>query len=270
MTWVRPGHTSLALTDISLLAVRVSGALWATPSDGVRLGDQTRLTATDGVSSKINSTHSSWTTWRWITGVWLLHTPLSLAHISLLAVRVNDTLWAAASDGVRLRDQSRLTGADGVAMLVDIAPGARSTRIGLARVRLGHTPQISADHSHPAVRVNLTLWLAAGDGVWVGGEARDTSTLRVAVSVDSTQGARSTGGWVAGINRPWWPHTQMTRSSSKPVMEDHRRIWNLLHRSTSINRRPKRDEARNAGADGVTSTIDNALSGGSTWRWVTW
>ena len=50
MTWVWSGNTPLTLTHISSLTVWVSGALWSTPTDGVRLGDQSWLTPTDGVT----------------------------------------------------------------------------------------------------------------------------------------------------------------------------------------------------------------------------
>jgi len=59
LTRVWSGNTSLTLTHVSSLTVWVSGALWSTPGDGVRLGDQSWLTPTDGVTSKVDSTHSS-------------------------------------------------------------------------------------------------------------------------------------------------------------------------------------------------------------------
>ena len=50
LTRVWSGNTPLTLTHISSLTVWVSGALWSTPGDGVRLGDQSWLTPTDGVT----------------------------------------------------------------------------------------------------------------------------------------------------------------------------------------------------------------------------
>ena len=50
ITRVRPGYTSLALTDVASLTVRVSHTLRATPGDRVGLGDEAGLTPTDWVS----------------------------------------------------------------------------------------------------------------------------------------------------------------------------------------------------------------------------
>ena len=44
-----------------------------------------------------------------------------LADVALLAVWVPHTLWAAASDGVRLRDEAGLAGADRVTCTVVIS-----------------------------------------------------------------------------------------------------------------------------------------------------
>ena len=62
ITRVRPRHTSLALTDIASLTVRVSHTLRATPSDRVGLRDEAGLAGTDGVTSMVDITHSSGTT----------------------------------------------------------------------------------------------------------------------------------------------------------------------------------------------------------------
>ena len=108
--------TSLALANVSLLTVRVNDTLGLTPRDSVGVGDEARLTSTDGVACPGHGAFGSRSTGRRVTRVWLDHTPLALANVSLLAIRVDDALRAAASDGVRLGDEARLTGTDGVAL----------------------------------------------------------------------------------------------------------------------------------------------------------
>ena len=55
-------HTSLALTDVAALTVRVPHTLRATPSDRVRLRDETWLTPTDGIAGPGQGTVGSGTT----------------------------------------------------------------------------------------------------------------------------------------------------------------------------------------------------------------
>ena len=68
-TGVRLLHTSLALTDVAALTIRVSDTLRATPSDSVGFGDKAGLTSTDGVTGPGQSTVGSRTTGRWVTGL---------------------------------------------------------------------------------------------------------------------------------------------------------------------------------------------------------
>ena len=62
-------HTSLALTDIAAATVWVSHTLRTTACDGVRVGDEAWLTSTDGVTGPRQSTVSSGTTGRGVTGL---------------------------------------------------------------------------------------------------------------------------------------------------------------------------------------------------------
>ena len=98
-----------------MLAVGVNDTLRLTPGDGVGVGDEARLTSADGVTIASDGALRSRPARRWVTRVWLHDTSLTLANVSLLAVRVNDTLGPAASDGVGLGDKAGLTGADGIA-----------------------------------------------------------------------------------------------------------------------------------------------------------
>ena len=111
--------TSLALTNVSLLTVRVNDTLWFTSGDGVRVRDEAGLTSTDGVACPGHRALCPRATWRWVTRVWLDHTPLTLANVSLLAIRVDDTLRFTPRDSVRVGDQACLTSTDGITIASD-------------------------------------------------------------------------------------------------------------------------------------------------------
>ena len=49
-----------------------------------------------------------------------------------------------------------------------------------------------------------------------------------------------------------------------PVVEDDGRGWELFRWSAAINRRSKRNEPMDTGADGVTSIVDHTLGAGTT------
>ena len=73
------------------------------------------MASTDGVAIASDTALGSRAAGRWVTRVWLHNTSLALTNVSLLAIRVDDALRPAASDGVRLGDEARLTGTDGIA-----------------------------------------------------------------------------------------------------------------------------------------------------------
>ena len=62
----------------------------------------------DGIANIVDHASSTWTTWGWIARIRLFNATLILAHISSFAVRITDALWSTSSDGVRLRNKSRL------------------------------------------------------------------------------------------------------------------------------------------------------------------
>ena len=115
VTGIRLLDTSLALTNESLLTVRVNDTLGLTPGDGVGVGDEAGLTSADGVTIASDGALGSRSAWRRVTRIWLHDTSLALANVSLLAVGVNDTLRPAASDSVGLGDEAGLTRANRVA-----------------------------------------------------------------------------------------------------------------------------------------------------------
>ena len=71
-------------------------------------------------------------------------------------------------DSVRFGNKTRFTSTNGIASIVNIAPGTWATWVGLTWVWLGHTFVSSAYQTHSTLWVNCTLWLAPSDGVWVG------------------------------------------------------------------------------------------------------
>jgi len=114
LTRVWTWDTSLGLTHVPCVTVWVTCTLRSTASDGIRFGDQTRLTSADGVSSEVNCTDSTRSTGRWIARIRFLNTFLILADVTTLAVGVNDTFRFTSGDGIRVGDETRLTSADGI------------------------------------------------------------------------------------------------------------------------------------------------------------
>jgi len=115
VAWVRLDHTPLALTDVTGLAIGIPNTFRSAASDGVRLGNETGLAATDGVSSKVDRADSSRAAGAWNTGVRLFHALLVLANVTALAVRVSHTFRFAARNSVRVGDQTWFASADGIA-----------------------------------------------------------------------------------------------------------------------------------------------------------
>ena len=68
LTYIWLDNTSLALTDVTTLTIRVPDTLRATPSDRVGLRDEAGLTGTDGVTSLVDIAQGSGTTGARLTG----------------------------------------------------------------------------------------------------------------------------------------------------------------------------------------------------------
>ena len=66
--------------------------------------------------------------------VWLLHTPVVLAHLSIGAVWVRVAFIVTASDGVGLGNKAWLTLADSIVVSIDGASSVRATWMRLAGV----------------------------------------------------------------------------------------------------------------------------------------
>lgn len=115
IAWVWPNNAFLISANKALLAVGVSDTLRPTACDGIGFWDQTRFTAANWVASKVNCTYGSRPTWRWIARIRFFYTLLVLADVASLTIRVNDTFWFAARDGIRVGDESGLATTNGIA-----------------------------------------------------------------------------------------------------------------------------------------------------------
>ena len=169
---VWPGPALVGGADHAAPAVRVSLALSATAGDGVRLGDVGGEAAAHGVPDTVHHTLCVGPAGAWITRVWPLYTPLALADIASLAVRVPDTLRSTPRDGVWLGDQPCLAPADGVSTKVHSAHSSRTAGAWVAGVWLLHTPLVLTDIPLLTVGICDTLRPAACDGVRLRDEAR--------------------------------------------------------------------------------------------------
>ncbi len=176
-------------------------ALRLAAGNSVRIGNKSGWAAADSVSASGDGALRAGAARRGIARIRLRHTPLALAHITVLAVRITDALRLASGDGVRIRDESGLTAADGVT-----AAGHRALRTGtawrgIARIRLWHTPlaQAHVTAAMEALGITHTLWPTPGDGVGLRHETWLTLTDGVAGSVHGTAGARTAGVRRTGV-----------------------------------------------------------------------
>ena len=179
VTRVRLLDTSLILTDVSLLTVRVNDTLRLTPGDSVGVGDEARLTSADGVTRPRYRALRPRSTGRRVTRIGLHNTSLALTDVSLLTVRIYDALRLTPGDSVGVGDESGLTSADGVTIPSHRALGSGSAGVWIAGVGLDDTSLALADVALLTVRVYDALRAAAGDGVGLGDEAGLTGADRV-------------------------------------------------------------------------------------------
>lgn len=100
----------MVLTNVfASRTIRINDTFRFATGDGVRVGNQTRLTSANGVSRGSNRTNSSRATWTGITGIRSWNTFLLLTNIVSRAIRINDTFRSTTSNGIRLGDQTRFT-----------------------------------------------------------------------------------------------------------------------------------------------------------------
>jgi len=177
---VGPGHALVVLANVAGGAVRVSLALSAAPGDGVRLGDVVGEASADRVAVRGHRALCVRPTWTWVAWVRLDHTPLALTDVTALAIGIPHTFRSTASDGVRLRNETRLATTDGISSKVDRAHSSRAARAWDARVGLLDALLVLTDVTALAVRVSHTLWFAARNSVRVWDQTRFASADGVA------------------------------------------------------------------------------------------
>ena len=219
-------------------------------------------------------------TWRWLTWVRTWHTSLWLTHVSCVTVWVTCTLWSTASDGVRFRDQSWLTSADGVSwqqfhlnmidwwwflLCVTSSPTSKinctysswSTGWWVARIWFLNTFLILADVATTTVRVNDTLRFTSRDGIRVGYQTRLTSADGITWPGYWTVCSRSTWGGVTGVR---FLNTSLVLTNVSPLT-----IW-ISHTLRFTSRDGVRvwDQSRLTSTDGIASSCHWALSSRST------
>lgn len=127
-TWVWGLNTLLVLANKACFTVWIHLTFRLAASDGVWFRNKTFQASTDGIAKLILHTHCSGSTGGGVAGVWFFNTLLVSADISCVTVLVNNALWLAASDGVRVGNQTRLTSANWVSNGVNHANGTGTTR----------------------------------------------------------------------------------------------------------------------------------------------
>ena len=156
---------------------------------------------------EIDSADSTRATGRWVTRIWLLHTSLRLTNKSTTTVGVNDTFRFAARDGIRVRNQTRLTPTDGITRPGHWALGTRTTGWRITWVRLLHTPLTLTNKTSLTIWISDTFWLTSWDCVWVWDQTRLTSADGIASASDWTLSTWSTR---VGVTWIWLDNTSLT------------------------------------------------------------
>jgi len=171
----------------------------ATPSDGVWLGREPSYAGTDWVSKSVGIALCVWPARCGVARVWPRDTLVVLADLTPATVRVSLTLPATPGDCVWLGDIVREAAADWVPGACDHALGVWSAGRGVTWVRLLNTLVVLTDESCAAVRVSLTLSLAAGDCVGHWDVASQAAADWVAQAVGHAAGVGSAGRWVTRV-----------------------------------------------------------------------
>ena len=70
VTRVRFFNTFLVVANITGAAIGINCTFRSASCDGIRFGDQTSQASANGVSKFVRHTHSSGSTWAWVTRIW--------------------------------------------------------------------------------------------------------------------------------------------------------------------------------------------------------
>lgn len=199
ITWVWSRTALVSLANVTGTTICIPFTFMGTASDGVRLGNVGWQASADRVATSCHSALSIRTTGTWITRIRLYNTPLVLAYVTRLTVRINSALGTASSDCVRFRDQPRLTTTKWVTLEIDSADGSLAARRRVAWVRLLHTLLIFTNVSRRTVWIPDTLRSTSGDCVRIGDESWFTPADCVAIAGNRTHCSRTTwsrGAWI--------------------------------------------------------------------------
>jgi len=172
---------------------RSPGLYLGTAGDGVWLGGESWDTGAYWVTKSVNIALCVGATRSRVTWVWSRNTLIVLADITPTTVWVPFTLPPTPSDCVWLGHIVGETPADWVTRAGHHALCVGSAGRGVTRVRLLNTLVVLADIASTAVRISLTLSLAACDGVWHGNKASQAPADRVAQAVSHAPGVGAAG-----------------------------------------------------------------------------
>ena len=172
VTWVRPLYTPLTLANVASIAIIINNTLRATASDSVRLRNEARLAFTDGIVIRTHPACGSRTTGRWVAGIRLLNTLLTLTDVASSTICIYDTFWPTSSDCVWFGNISRQAMANWVSSTVDLTSGSWATGTGIAWIRLLDAFFILTDIARVTVIVSLALRSTTSDCVWLWNQTR--------------------------------------------------------------------------------------------------
>jgi len=235
-------------------------AFSAAASDGIRLGNIGRQTATDRVAGWQDRALSVGTTWRGVARIRFWHTLVVLANITGTTIRITFTFAFASGNCIRHWDEARQTTADRVAKAVLHAHGVGSARGGVTGVGALDALVVGAHVATTAVRVGVALTVTSGYGVRFGDEARVTLTDRVSTLV-CTESVGSTWRWITGVGTD---NTSLVLAYIPLVTV---RIPHTF-RTTSCDGVRFRYKARFTSTNRVTTKVYCTYSSWATWRGI--
>lgn len=169
VTRVRFFNTFLVVANITGATVGINCTFGSASCDGIRFGDQTSQASANGVSKFVRHTHSSGSTWAWVTRIWFQDAFLVFTDVVTgSTIRVNNTLRFAASNGVGVGDQTGFTSANWVSAGSNGANSSRTARAGITRVRSLNTFLLFTNVISGAIGVNNTFGSAPSNGIGFG------------------------------------------------------------------------------------------------------
>jgi len=190
----------LVVANITGAAVGINCTFRSASCDGIRFGDQTSQASANGVSKFVGHTHSSGSTWAWVTRIWFQDAFLVFTDVVTgSTIRVNNTFGFAASNGVGVGDQTGFTSANWVSAGSNGANSSRTARAGITGVRSLNTFLLFTNIISGAIGVNDTFGSASSNGIGFGDQTGFTSADSIAKSICSANSSRSTRTGIARV-----------------------------------------------------------------------